>query len=262
MGKSGLIGNKIAATLASTGTPSFSMHPGEAFHGDLGMVTPDGVFLAISNTGETEEIVKLLGFLKSNGNTLISMTGNPESTLAQNSSCHIYVGVEKEACPLQLAPTASTTAALAMGDALAVALMEATDFKPESFARFHPGGSLGKKLLERVSDVMITEELPFASQDCNLAELISTITRGSLGIAIILKNEQLIGIITDGDLRRALDNYQERSFSLKAMDIMSVNPKTVLKGGLVYDAYEYMDRLEVDKLLVVENEKVVGVLRK
>ena len=173
MGKSGIIGKKIAATLASTGTPSFFMHPGEAYHGDLGMVSPDDVFIAISNSGETEEVVKLIPFLKDNGNVLIAMTGNPDSTLAKAANYHLNVGVEEEACPLQLAPTSSTTATLAMGDALAVTLMKARDFKPENFARFHPGGSLGRRLLSRVENEMVSDNLPVIQPDASVAEVIS-----------------------------------------------------------------------------------------
>ncbi|HID00026.1 MAG TPA: KpsF/GutQ family sugar-phosphate isomerase, partial [Piscirickettsiaceae bacterium] len=160
MGKSGLIGKKIMATLASTGTPSFFMHPGEAFHGDLGMVAPDDIFVAISNSGETEEVIRLLPFLKDNGNTIIAMTGNPASTLAKNADFHLNIAVPQEACPHQLAPTSSTTATLVMGDALAVALMEARNFQPQDFARFHPGGSLGRKLLTKVRHEMKTDNLP------------------------------------------------------------------------------------------------------
>src|SRR5690606_22710525 len=172
MGKSGIIGKKIAATFASTGTPSFFMHPGEAYHGDLGMVTPDDVFIAISYSGETDEVVKLLPFLKDNGNFLIAITGNAASTLATAANCHLNVHVPREACPLHLAPTSSTTATLAMGDALAVSLMEARDFKPENFARFHPGGSLGRRLLGRVENEMTARNLPIVQTDASVMDVI------------------------------------------------------------------------------------------
>jgi arabinose-5-phosphate isomerase len=264
MGKSGIIGKKIAATLASTGTPSFFMHPGEAYHGDLGMVSPDDVFIAISNSGETEEVIKLIPFLKDNGNVLIAMTGNPKSTLAQAADSHLNVGVEKEACPLQLAPTASTTAALVMGDALAVTLMKARDFKPENFARFHPGGSLGRRLLSRVEDEMIRENLPFLETHDQTSDVITKITQGGLGLAII-KSENGPHLITDGDLRRAIDKYQDKLFSLKASDFMSGEPISVAIGTRVEDAFNLMERHSITSVLVIDPHKeniVVGVFKK
>ena len=203
MGKSGIIGKKIVATFASTGTPSFFMHPGEAYHGDLGMVTRNDVFLALSNSGETEEVVKLLPFLKENQNTVISMTGNVNSTLARASHFHLNIKVHTEACPLQLAPTASTTATLAMGDALAVTLMRARKFQPENFAKFHPGGSLGRRLLHRVEDEMQCDSLPFVSKDAGILDLIRTMTVSGLGLCVIEDKER--GVITDGDIRRAIE---------------------------------------------------------
>jgi arabinose-5-phosphate isomerase len=261
MGKSGIIGKKIAATFASTGTPSFFMHPGEAYHGDLGMVSPDDVFIAISNSGETDEVVKLIPFLKDNGNVLIAMSGNPKSTLAQASNYHLDVGVEKEACPLQLAPTASTTATLAMGDALAVTLMKARDFQPENFARFHPGGSLGRRLLSRVENEMIVDNIPFLDAATSAKDVISTISKSGLGLAIVMQaNEPLV--ITDGDLRRAIEKHQSEFFDLVAADMMVANPVSVVVGTRVEDALQLMEARSVNSILVIENTVVVGVFKK
>ncbi|MGB5832004.1 MAG: KpsF/GutQ family sugar-phosphate isomerase [Thiohalocapsa sp.] len=263
MGKSGIIGKKISATLASTGTPSFFMHPGEAFHGDLGMVTPDDVFIAISNSGETEELVKLLPFLRENGNTTVSMTGNLRSTLAKNSCFHLSVKVDKEACPLQLAPTASTTATLAMGDALAVALMRARHFKPQDFARFHPGGSLGRRLLHRVREEMRSHDLPFVSPQASAEEVLSAVSRGGLGIGLVsgLSNGA-IGIITDGDVRRALQAHAATFFTLTAADLMTPNPVTIGIDSNMQAAIELMALHEITLLVVVDDDHIVGVVQK
>jgi arabinose-5-phosphate isomerase len=260
MGKSGIIGKKIAATLASTGTPCFFMHPGEAYHGDLGMVTPDDVFLALSNSGETDEVIKLIPFLRDNKNILISMTGNPDSSLALSSDFHLNVRVEKEACPLQLAPTASTTATLAMGDALAVTLMNVRDFQPEHFARFHPGGSLGRRLLSRVENEMVSDNLPFIGCDAGILELIETISLGSLGICIINGSE--VGIVTDGDIRRAIGSYGDSIFSISASDIMTLNPCSTEIGTRMEDALALMDSRQITTLIIKDNGRVVGVLKK
>lgn len=260
MGKSGIIGTKIAATLASTGTPCFFMHPGEAYHGDLGMVTSEDIFLALSNSGETDEVIKLIPFLKENKNTLISMTGNPNSTLALSSKFHLNIFVEKEACPLQLAPTASTTATLAMGDALAIALMKAKDFQPENFAKFHPGGSLGKRLLRRVEDEMVSTDLPFIDGAAGILDLIKTITQGSLGICII--DDEEIGIVTDGDVRRAIETHGKSIFDKTAREIMTLDPVGVILGTRMEDALLLMDNLKVTTLLVTEEKSIVGVLKK
>ncbi|MEY8197769.1 MAG: KpsF/GutQ family sugar-phosphate isomerase [Colwellia sp.] len=261
MGKSGIIGKKIAATLASTGTPSFFMHPGEAYHGDLGMVSQDDVFIAISNSGETDEVVKLIPFLKDNGNLLIAMTGNANSTLARAADFHLDVGVEKEACPLQLAPTASTTATLAMGDALAVTLMKARDFKPENFARFHPGGSLGRRLLSRVENEMVSNNLPFLKSDSTVAEVISTISGGGLGLAII-QGSTNTSVITDGDLRRAIEKYQQNVFLKNAHDLMVADPVIVKVGTRVEDALALMDAQAITSVLVQDANVIVGVFKK
>lgn len=261
MGKSGIIGKKIAATLASTGTPSFFMHPGEAYHGDLGMVTSDDIFIAISNSGETEEVVKLMPFLKDNQNFVIAMTGNPQSTLAIASDAHLDVGVEEEACPLQLAPTASTTATLAMGDALAVTLMKARDFKPENFARFHPGGSLGRRLLSRVENEMHTQELPFISSSFLLLDVIGVMTASGLGIAIV-NDIDGYGIVTDGDIRRLIKDHKADAFKKSVCEFMTENPLSVNVGTRVEDALVLMDSKGVSVLLIKKNSEVVGVFKK
>lgn len=258
MGKSGLIGKKIMATLASTGTPCFFMHPGEAFHGDLGMVTPNDVFIALSNSGETEEVIKLLPFLKDNGNVIISITGKPESTLAQNSHFHLNIAVPQEACPLQLAPTSSTTATLVMGDALAVALMESRNFQPHDFARFHPGGSLGRKLLTRVRHEMKSENLPFVKGSDNIKTVIHTMTEGRLGLCIVDNGK---GIITDGDLRRHMEADLIGLMEKTAADIMNLNPKTIDAEARLSDAEDMMNQKKITSLLVKENDQVAGVIQ-
>jgi arabinose-5-phosphate isomerase len=260
MGKSGIIGKKIAATLASTGTPSFFMHPGEAYHGDLGMVTSADLFLALSNSGETEEVVKLIPFLKDNGNFLISITGNPNSTLSRASHCHLNVKVDQEACPLLLAPTSSTTATLAMGDAIAVTLMKARNFQPENFARFHPGGSLGRRLLQRVENEMVSDNLPFVSSNSGILELIGSITAGGLGICIIDSVGR--GVITDGDIRRAIEKYGDSVFSLTAEDIMREQPTTVEVGTRMEDALSVMETRKITSLLIKDGQQIVGVVKK
>ncbi|WP_341217772.1 KpsF/GutQ family sugar-phosphate isomerase [Neptunomonas phycophila] len=261
MGKSGIIGKKIAATLASTGTPSFFMHPGEAYHGDLGMVTSDDVFVAISNSGETDEVVKLIPFLKDNNNYLVALTGNAKSTLATAANAHLDVGVAEEACPLQLAPTSSTTATLAMGDALAVTLMKARDFKPENFARFHPGGSLGRRLLSRVEDEMVSTDLPFVSVNSSLLDVIQTMSAGRLGLAII-KDVDGYAMITDGDVRRLIEQYKEAAFSKVASDFMSLNPAQVPLGTRVEDALALVESRKITSLLITDKNSVVGVFKK
>jgi arabinose-5-phosphate isomerase len=261
MGKSGIIGKKIAATLASTGTPSFFMHPGEAYHGDLGMVTSDDVFLAISNSGETDEVVKLVPFLRDNQNTLICMTGNPNSSLAKAAHFHLNIAVHKEACPLQLAPTSSTTATAAMGDALAVTLMESRGFAPEEFARFHPGGSLGRRLLRRVLDEMQTEGLPLIEAGADVLSLIDAMSKGALGMAIVQSSEGL-GVVTDGDIRRALEQHGQQVFSQTAADLMSLNPSSVPPETRVEDALALMEQRQITRLLVLSEGELVGVFKK
>ncbi|SUX05497.1 KpsF/GutQ family sugar-phosphate isomerase [Campylobacter lari] len=261
MGKSGHIGAKIAATLASTGTPSFFMHPGEALHGDLGMLTSEDVLLAISNSGETEEVLKLIPVIKKRKIPLIVMAGNQNSTLAKQADIFINIAVKKEACPLQLAPTSSTTATLAMGDAIAVALMRARKFKPDDFALFHPGGSLGRKLLTRVSDLMVSNNLPIVNPESEFNELVDVMTSGKLGLCIVLENEKLVGIITDGDLRRALRANDKPRFDFKAKEIMSESPKTIEASAMASEAEELMLKHKIKEIVVVQDEKIVGIIQ-
>ncbi|MCV3376082.1 KpsF/GutQ family sugar-phosphate isomerase [Campylobacter sp. IFREMER_LSEM_CL2151] len=261
MGKSGHIGAKIAATLASTGTPSFFMHPGEALHGDLGMLTSEDVLLAISNSGETEEVLKLIPVIKKRKIPLIVMAGNQNSTLAKQADIFINIAVKKEACPLQLAPTSSTTATLAMGDAIAVALMRARNFRPDDFALFHPGGSLGRKLLTRVGDLMVSNNLPIVSPESEFNELVDVMTSGKLGLCIVLENEKLVGIITDGDLRRALRANDKPRFDFKAKEIMSESPKTIEASAMASEAEDLMLKYKIKEIVVTQNEKIVGIIQ-
>ncbi|EAI9064681.1 KpsF/GutQ family sugar-phosphate isomerase [Campylobacter lari] len=261
MGKSGHIGAKIAATLASTGTPSFFMHPGEALHGDLGMITSEDMLLAISNSGETEEVLKLIPVIKKRKIPLIVMAGNQNSTLAKQADIFINIAVKKEACPLQLAPTSSTTATLAMGDAIAVALMRARKFRPDDFALFHPGGSLGRKLLTRVGDLMVSNNLPIVSPESEFNELVDVMTSGKLGLCIVLENKKLVGIITDGDLRRALRANDKPRFDFKAKEIMSEKPKTIEVSAMASEAEELMLKHKIKEIVVTQNEKIVGIIQ-
>lgn len=261
MGKSGHIGAKIAATLASTGTPSFFMHPGEALHGDLGMLTSEDVLLAISNSGETEEVLKLIPVIKKRKIPLIVLAGNQNSTLAKQADIFINIAVKKEACPLQLAPTSSTTATLAMGDAIAVALMRARKFRPDDFALFHPGGSLGRKLLTRVGDLMVSNNLPIVSPESEFNELVDVMTSGKLGLCIVLENKKLVGIITDGDLRRALRANDKPRFDFKAKEIMSESPKTIEANAMASEAEELMLKHKIKEIVVTQDEKIVGIIQ-
>lgn len=261
MGKSGLIGSKIAATLASTGTPSFFLHPGEAYHGDLGMISKDDIVLAISNSGQTDEILKLIPFLEENRNIVISMTGRPDSTLAKHSTFHLNVAVQEEACPLSLAPTSSTTAALAMGDALAVALMHERGFKAEDFARFHPGGTLGRRLLTRVADVMRRDNLPCVPPTMKLGEVIIEISNARLGIAIVMDGDKIGGLVTDGDVRRAMLKYNSRFFDITVQEIMTHTPKVVLQSARITEAESIMQRNKIHSLLVTDlNGTLTGIV--
>ena len=261
MGKSGLVGRKIAATLASTGTPSFFLHPGEAYHGDLGMIEAGDIVLALSNSGQTDEVLRLIPYLQECGNTVIAMTGNAGSTLAKNSTYHLDVSVKSEACPLSLAPTCSTTAQLAMGDALAVALMNERGFRAEDFARFHPGGSLGRRLLTRVGDVMRSEHLPTASPSSRLGEGIITISDARMGVAVILDEGKIAGIVTDGDVRRAMLKYGARFFDITADEIMTRTPKTVSVADRLTDAEQLMQDNKIHSLIVVDRDgKLAGIV--
>ena len=262
MGKSGIIGKKIAATLASTGTPSFFLHPGEAYHGDLGMIEENDIVLLISNSGETDEVLKLIPFLKHQKNCTISMSGNDESTLAKNTNYHLNVAVDKEACPLFLAPTSSTTATLVMGDALAVTLMKLRDFKEENFAKFHPGGSLGRRLLTTVGDVMKKKNLPIISSQATIKEVIQKISEGKLGLVVIIDNNKIMGIITDGDIRRTMESREKDFFNLKAEDLMSNHPKLIYESDKLISASNIMSQHKINSLLVVnESNDLVGVVQ-
>lgn len=261
MGKSGIIAKKIAATMASTGTPSFFLHPAEAYHGDLGMIEKEDILLLISNSGETDELLRLIPFLKAQKNIIISMSRNIDSTLAKNSRYHLNIAVEKEACPLQLAPTSSTTATLVMGDALAVTLMELRGFKEVDFAHFHPGGSLGRRLLTRVEDVMRKENLPIVEGSTSIQELIGTISNARLGLAIVEEEGKIVGIVTDGDIRREMEKSEATFFRLTANDLMSTEPKVINAKEKLKTAQELMTQLKVNSLLVVEDEALVGVVQ-
>ena len=261
MGKSGHIADKLAATLASTGTPSFFVHPGEASHGDLGMISRSDVVMALSNSGKTEEIVSLLPILKSLGIKIIAMTGDNNSKIATASDVHIDVGVEEEACPMNLSPTASTTAALAMGDAIAVALLEKRGFSVEDFAKSHPGGSIGKKLLLLVKDIMHTDkQIPIVFQDQNLAQGLMEMSEKTLGMtAVINETGELVGIFTDGDLRRTLEANVDIQTTLMR-EVMTQNCITVTPNFLAVKAVEIIQDNKITSLVVVEENKIIGAL--
>ena len=262
IGKSGHIARKIASTLASTGTPAFFVHPAEASHGDLGMVARDDVFIALSNSGESEELLAIIPLLKRQGAKLVAMTGNPQSTLAREADVHLYAGAEKEACPLNLAPTASTTAALALGDALAVALMQAKGFTRDEFAASHPGGTLGRKLLTHVRDVMRTgENAPRVAQTATAMVGMLEISRGRMGMTAVLdEHGRVTGIFTDGDLRRSLEKGVDLR-SAPITDIMTRGPRTIRPDKLAAEAVQLMERYKVNQLVVVdEDQKLLGAL--
>ncbi len=262
MGKSGHIGGKIAATLASTGTPSFFVHPGEASHGDLGMITPGDVVLAISNSGETAEILTILPIIKRMGVKLIALLGNTNSSLARQADAILYAGVEKEACPHNLAPTASTTAALAIGDALAVTLLKSRGFTREDFARAHPAGSLGRRLLLYVSDVMHTgAAIPQVGEDANLREALLEMTGKGLGMTgVVDRHGALVGIFTDGDLRRVLARGID-VYNAKITEVMTRNPKTTRADRLAVEIVQLMQSLKINGLFVVDDKNhVLGAL--
>jgi arabinose-5-phosphate isomerase len=260
VGKSGLIGKKIAATLSSTGTPGFFLHPGDAFHGDLGIIGTNDAVILISYSGETDEVLKVIPFLKWNKNLIISITGNVISTIAKNSDHHLNIKITREACPLALAPTSSTTAALVMGDALAVALMESRKFQEEDFARFHPGGSLGRKLLTRIKDLMRTDNLPFIRPDASFTDVLLRMSEGKLGMVIIGSKDHVKGIITDGDLRRALLKTPDTS-KLSVADMMTANPVIVDGDEFISRAEQLMMEKKITNVLVgsAENRSLTGV---
>ncbi len=261
VGKSGHIGAKIAATLASTGTPSFFINPLDVYHGDLGVMSMGDVVIAISNSGQTDELLRFIPMVLHMQIPIIAMTGNPQSLLAKYATCHLYVGVTKEACPLNLAPTSSTTATLVMGDALAVALMERRNFQPQDFAQFHPGGELGKRLLTTAQDVMITENLPLLTADMHLGEAIINVSKGKLGMGVAMKDNRIEGLITDGDIRRAMEKWQAEFFDRTVSDIMTRTPKTVSPQTKIADIQKLMNRHKIHNVLVADNDNhLLGIV--
>ena len=265
MGKSGHVGRKIAATLASTGTPAFFVHPAEASHGDLGMITREDIFVALSNSGRTEEMLRIVPSIKREGARLIALTGDPGSTLAGLADVHLYAGARREACPLNLAPTASTTAALALGDALAVALLEARGFAAEDFARSHPGGALGRRLLTRVSDVMRTgDQIPKVGPDSPFSQALIEISRKRMGmVAIVDPADRLLGIFTDGDLRRLLSRPDAAIdfVGLKIHELMTASPSVIRADQLAAEAVRIMEERKIGQLVVVDDEqRLIGAV--
>ena len=261
VGKSGHIGAKIAATLSSTGTPSFFINPLDVFHGDLGVMTSDDVVLAISNSGQTDELLRFIPMVLHMQIPIIGMSGHPDSLLAKYSTCFLNVGVEKEACPLNLAPTSSTMAQMAMGDALAVALIEKRHFQPRDFAQFHPGGELGKRLLTTAQDVMFKEDLPVLPPEMHLGKAIILVSKGKLGLGIAMVNDQIEGLITDGDIRRAMERWQAEFFDHTVSDIMTRTPKTVKADTKITEIQRIMNKYKVHSVLVVDdNNHLLGVV--
>lgn len=261
VGKSGHIGAKIAATLSSTGTPSFFINPLDVFHGDLGVMTKDDVVLAISNSGQTDELLRFIPMVLHMDIPIIGMSGNPSSLLAKYSTYHINVSVTKEACPLNLAPTSSTTAQLAMGDAMAVALMEKRNFRPQDFAQFHPGGELGKRLLTTAGDVMRTEEMPMITPEMHLGDAIIHVSKGKLGLGIAERNGEVAGLITDGDIRRAMEKWKAQFFDKTVADIMTTHPKTVGIDTKISQVQNIMNRYKIHSVLVTDkNNRLLGVV--
>lgn len=254
VGKSGHIGAKIAATLSSTGTPSFFINPLDVYHGDLGVMTKDDVCLAISNSGQTDELLRFIPMLLHMNVPIIGMSGNPKSLLAKYSTCHINVSVKKEACPLNLAPTSSTTATLAMGDALAVALMEVRNFQPKDFAQFHPGGELGKRLLTTAQDVMRTNDMPVISPEMHLGEAVIMVSKGKLGMGVAERDGKVVGLITDGDIRRAMEKWQAQFFDRTVADIMTTKPKTVGPLTKITEIQQMMNKYKIHSVLVVDDK--------
>ena len=261
VGKSGHIGAKIAATLSSTGTPSFFTNPLDVFHGDLGVMTQDDVVLAISNSGQTDELLRFIPMVLHMQIPIIGMSGNPNSLLAKYSTYHLNVQVEKEACPLNLAPTSSTTAQLTMGDALAIALMEKRNFQPRDFAQFHPGGELGKRLLTTAQDVMRTEDMPVLPPEMHLGEAIILVSKAKLGLGIAMVNNEIVGLITDGDIRRAMEKWQAQFFDRTVSDIMTRTPKMVKPDTKITEIQRIMNQYKVHSVLVTDGENhLLGVV--
>ena len=261
VGKSGNVGAKIAATLSSTGTPAFFINPLDVYHGDLGVMTQDDVVLALSNSGQTDELLRFVPMLLHMHVPIVAMSGNPDSLLAKYSTVHIQVRVKKEACPLNLAPTSSTTAALAMGDALAVALMQVRGFKPRDFAQFHPGGELGKRLLTTAADVMRSDDLPVIPQEMHLGEAIIHVSKGKLGLGVSLEDGRVAGLITDGDIRRAMERWQAQFFDHTVSDIMTRTPKCVRPETKITEIQRIMNKYKVHTVLVTDREgHLLGVV--
>ena len=261
VGKSGHIGSKIAATLASTGTPAFFLNPLDAYHGDLGMLGADDLVLAISYSGATEELLRFLPLIQAKHIPIIGMSGNPSSLLAKYAEVHLDISVEREADPLNLVPTSSTTVTLALGDALACALIEAAHFQPSDFAMLHPGGDLGRKLLAQVEEVMVKENLPFLAPNAPMSEAIEIVTNGKLGVGIVVDNDRLVGIVTDGDIRRAMQKLGQKFFSTPVSDIMARHPKTINQNAKIVEAGETMNHYSIHSLVVLDNSnKVCGVI--
>ena len=261
VGKSGHIGAKIAATLSSTGTPSFFINPLDVFHGDLGVMTADDVVLAISNSGQTDELLRFIPMVLHMQIPIIGMSGNPESLLAKYSTCHLNVSVEKEACPLNLAPTSSTMAQLAMGDALAVALIQKRNFKPRDFAQFHPGGELGKRLLTTAQDVMRSDDMPVLPPEMHLGEAIILVSKGKLGLGVAIEQNHIAGIITDGDIRRAMEQWKADFFNRCVKDIMTKTPKTVSPQTKISEIQKIMNKNKIHNVLVSDSDnKLLGIV--
>ena len=262
VGRSGHIGAKIAATLSSTGTPAFYVNPLDIFHGDLGVMTSDDVVLALSNSGQTDELLRFIPMVRHMHVPLIAMTGNEHSLLAKYSDIHLKCRVTKEACPLNLAPTSSTTAALAMGDAIAIALMQVRKFKPRDFAQFHPGGELGKRLLTTAADVMRSDDMPIIPEDMHLGEAIIHVSKGKLGLGVSLSPDNTVtGLITDGDIRRAMERWQAQFFDRTVSDIMTRTPKTVLPTTKITEILRIMHKYKIHTVLVVDtNQHLVGIV--
>jgi arabinose-5-phosphate isomerase len=261
VGKSGHIGAKIAATLSSTGTPSFFINPLDVYHGDLGVMTKDDIVLAISYSGQTDELLRFIPMVLHMNIPIIGMSGNPGSLLAKYSTVHLHVQVEKEACPLNLAPTSSTTATLVMGDALAVALMRVRDFKPRDFAQFHPGGELGKRLLTTAYDVMRTDDMPVVPPTMHLGEAIIHVSKCKLGLAVAVVDDKIVGLITDGDIRRAMEKWQAEFFDRTVSDIMTRTPKVVSPQTKISDIQNIMNKYKIHSVLVVDdNNRLLGVV--
>lgn len=261
VGKSGHIGAKIAATLASTGTPSFFINPLDVFHGDLGVMTHEDVVIAISNSGQTDELLRFIPMVLHMEIPIIGMSGNPSSLLAKYSTYHLNVGVKKEACPLNLAPTSSTTATLAMGDALAIALMQKRDFRPQDFAHFHPGGELGKRLLTTAQDVMRSDNLPIFPPETHLGEAIMMVSEGKLGLGVAEVDGRIVGLITDGDIRRAIERWKAEFFDHTVSDIMTHSPKTVTLQTKITEIQHIMQTYKIHSVLVVnDKQQLLGVV--